>query len=139
MKIAVIDGQGGGIGKVIIEKLSKELGKKVEIIALGTNSLATSTMIKAGAHEGATGENAIVFNANRVDIIIGTVAILAANAILGELSPNMAQAIGSSSAKKVLIPLNRCGIEVIGTSDMSLPQLIDELVDKVKQMSKALK
>ncbi len=91
MRIAVIDGQGGGIGKTIVEKLRKELPEDVEIIALGTNALATSCMLKAGANEGATGENAIVANAGKVDVIMGTVGIIAANSMLGELTPQMAK------------------------------------------------
>lgn len=134
MKVAVIDGQGGGIGKSIIEKLNKEVGDKVHIIALGTNAMATAAMLKAGANEGATGENAIVFNAHRVDIIVGTAAILAANSILGEFSAKMAEAVGSSHAKKILIPLNRCNIEIIGTEDAPLPQLIDQLVLRIKEI-----
>ncbi|MBM7686750.1 MAG: hypothetical protein PWP07_2653 [Epulopiscium sp.] len=107
MRIAVIDGQGGGIGKSIVEKLRKELMEDIEIVALGTNSLATSFMMKAGANEGATGENAIVYNSSKVDIIIGAIGIIAANSMLGELTPTMAKAIAESPAKKVLLPLNR--------------------------------
>ncbi|MCG8502253.1 MAG: DUF3842 family protein [Firmicutes bacterium] len=138
MKIAVVDGQGGGLGKAIIEKLSKEVKGEAYIIALGTNAMATASMFRAGADEGATGANAIIFTADKVDIIVGSVAILAANAMLGEFSPRMAEAIGSSSAKKILIPLNRCHIEVVGTKDGSLPQLIDLAVSRVKEICKKL-
>jgi hypothetical protein len=138
MRIAVIDGQGGGIGKSIVEKLRKELPEEIEIIALGTNSLATSFMIKAGANQGATGENAIVFNASKVDIIIGAIGIIAANSMLGELTPLMAKAISESAAKKILLPLNRCNIEIVGVDkNEPMPLLIDKAVKSVKEMALA--
>lgn len=134
MRIAVIDGQGGGIGKTIVEKLRKELPEDVEIIALGTNALATSYMLKAGANEGATGENAIVVNAGKVDIIMGTVGIIAANSMLGELTPLMAKAIAESPARKVLLPLNRCNIEIVGVDkNEPLPHLTDKAVQSLKK------
>ncbi len=134
MRIAVIDGQGGGIGKTIVEKLRKELLEDVEIIALGTNALATSYMLKAGANEGATGENAIVVNAGKVDIIMGTVGIIAANSMLGELTPLMAKAIAESPAKKILLPLNRCNIEIVGVDkNEPLPHLTDKAVQSLKK------
>ena len=114
MKIAVIDGQGGGIGKALVEKLHQALPENVEIIALGTNALAVAAMMKAGANEGASGENAIVHNSGKVDVIVGVIGIIAANSMMGELTPLMAKAIAESPAKKVLIPLNRCNIEVVG-------------------------
>jgi NAD(P)-dependent dehydrogenase (short-subunit alcohol dehydrogenase family) len=132
MRIAVIDGQGGGIGKLIVEKLREQLGQQVEILALGTNVLATSAMLKAGADEGATGENAIVHNAPRVDFIVGSMGIISANTMLGELTPAMARAVSDSPARKVLVPLNRCNFYVVGVKNQPLPQYIDELVDIVK-------
>ncbi len=131
MRIAVIDGQGGGIGKAIVERLRSRCGDSVTIIALGTNALATSVMLKAGADEGATGENAVVFNADRVDAIIGAIGILAANSMLGELTPSMAAAIAGSHARKILIPMNKCNIQVAGLKNENLFQYIDEALDMI--------
>ena len=132
MRIAVIDGQGGGIGKAIVEKLRAAFSENIEILVLGTNALATSLMIKAGANEGASGENAIIVNAPKVDIIIGSVGIIAANSMLGELTPLMAKAIAESPAKKVLIPLNRCNIELVGVNNEPLPHHIDSVIGIIK-------
>lgn len=134
MRIAVIDGQGGGIGKHIVEKLRRELPEDFEILALGTNSLATSVMMRAGANEGATGENAIIYNASRIDCILGPVSILIPNALLGELTAPMAAAIAASPAKKILLPLARGGIEIIGLRNEPLPHLISELVIRVREL-----
>jgi hypothetical protein len=133
LRIAVVDGQGGGIGRIIVEKLRKEMGDSCEIIGLGTNSIATSLMLKAGANEGATGENAVIISVAGVDVIAGSLAILAANSYLGELTPAMAEAIASSGAIKLLIPLNRYNIEVPGTIDEPLPIQVDHLVARIRQ------
>ncbi|MBQ1251375.1 MAG: DUF3842 family protein [Firmicutes bacterium] len=135
MKIAVIDGQGGGIGKHIMEKLRAHLPEDTELIALGTNSLATAQMIKAGASEGATGENAICYTSRQVDYITGTISIMTANAMLGEITPKIAEAIGSSPAKKYLLPLNKNDIKIIGVGKEPLPHLIEELVEAIKNDS----
>lgn len=132
-RIAVIDGQGGGIGSFIIKRLRDELGESVEIIALGTNSTATTTMMKARANKGATGENAIIYNASKVDVIIGPLSILLSDGFLGEITTKITQAISSSSAKKLLLPLNQEGIEIIGAIKEPLPHLIEYLIKRIKE------
>ena len=131
MLIAVIDGQGGGIGRIIIEQLKDRLAPGYELIALGTNSMATSAMMRAGAPRGATGENAILFNCGRVDIIAGPIGIILANAMLGEVTPRMAEAVASSHAQKVLIPSNRCQLTVAGTQNKSLQEYISEAIELI--------
>jgi len=132
MRIAVVDGQGGGIGKILVEKFRKAFADRIEILALGTNALATSIMLKAGADEGVTGENAIVFNVAKVDVIVGPLGIIAANSLLGELTPLMARAIAESPALKILIPLNRCNLFVAGLENKPLNAYIDEALGIVK-------
>jgi len=136
MRIAVVDGQGGGIGKALVEKLRKELSDDVEIVALGTNALATMQMMKVGANEGASGENAIIYNSGKVDIIVGTVGIVVANAMMGELTPLIARAIAESRAKKILVPLNKCNIEIAGVKNEPLPHHIDSAIEIIKNYSK---
>lgn len=134
MKIAVVDGQGGGIGRLIVEKMRLALGSSVQIIGLGTNAVASSAMLKAGANEGASGENALIYNVGKVDCIVGSVSILAANAFAGELSPRMAEAIAAAEAIKVLIPLNRSGIQITGTLGEPLPIQVDHLVQRIGEL-----
>lgn len=132
LRLAVVDGKGGGIGKALIERIKKE-SLNIDIIALGTNSAATANMIKAGADEGATGENAIIYNSSRVDIIMGVVAIIMANSMMGELSPKMALAIGESDALKILIPTSRCNIKIAMPEEYNLQQSIEYAVMKLKE------
>jgi hypothetical protein len=132
-KIAVIDGQGGGIGSLVVKRLRDELGDEVEILALGTNAAATSAMMKSRANKGATGENAIVWNANRVNVIIGPLSIVLPNAMLGEMTPRMTDAIISSEVKKVLLPLNQEGIDIIGVEREPLPHVIEKIITCVRQ------
>lgn len=134
LKIAVVDGQGGGIGRIIVEKLRHKLGSAVQIMGLGTNAVASSVMLKAGANEGASGENAVVYNVQRVDCIVGSVAIIAANSFAGELSPRMAEAIATVDAVKILIPINKAGIQITGTIVESLPIQVDQLVERVREL-----
>lgn len=127
-QIAVIDGQGGGMGRILIEKLRENLEDQLEIIALGTNALATSAMIKAGADHGASGENAIVINAAKADIIAGSLGIISANSFLGELTPAMAAAVSASPAAKVLVPMNRCNLTVAGVKEGSIQSYVEDAV-----------
>jgi alanine dehydrogenase len=127
-KICVIDGQGGGIGSAIIKRIKEVLGESVEIIALGTNAIATTQMLKAKANRGASGENAIVQTVKQADMIIGTVAIVLANAMMGEVTPTMAAAVASSQAPKLLLPLTQENVVIVGASTNPLPHLVDELV-----------
>lgn len=136
LRIAVIDGQGGGIGAAIVKRLRDELQEGVEIIALGTNSTATSAMMKARANRGATGENAIVRTSQDVDVVAGPISVIMANSMLGELTPNMAEAISSSKAEKLLIPMSQERLEVIGVAKEPLPHLVEGLVKKLKEMIK---
>ncbi len=133
LKIAVVDGQGGGIGSLIVKRLRDEFGDEIEILALGTNAAATSAMMKSRSDKGATGENAIVRNANRVNIIIGPLSVVLPNAMLGELTPKMAEAIVSSDAKKILLPLNQEGINMIGVEKEPLPHLVEKIVETVRK------
>ena len=132
-RILVIDGQGGGLGRAIIERIRREGLRGFELFAVGTNALATSQMIKAGADAGATGESAIVWNCRQADLIVGAIGIIAAGSMLGELSPAMAEAVGGSKALKVLIPLNKCQIQVAGASGDNLPLRLDQAVDLIRQ------
>ncbi|MGB9711156.1 MAG: DUF3842 family protein [Thermodesulfovibrio sp.] len=133
IKIAVIDGQGGGIGSFIIKSLREAFGDKIEILALGTNAAATANMMKCKANKGASGENAIAWNVKKVDVIIGPLSILVANAMMGELTSKMAEAVGSSSAKKILLPINQEGIEVIGVVKEPLPHLVEKLILHIRE------
>jgi len=126
--IGVIDGQGGGIGSVIIKKIKEVYEENVEIIALGTNAIATAQMMKAGANKGATGENAILVTVPSMDIITGPIAIILANSMLGELTPKMADAISRSPAWKILLPLTQEKVVVVGASKEPLPHLVETLV-----------
>lgn len=131
LRIAVVDGQGGGVGKALVEKLRQAHGKDVYVLALGTNSLATSTMLKAGADTGATGENAIAVNVGKVDVIMGALGIISADAMLGEITPAMACAIGRSEARKILVPINKCNLGVAGVRPMQFGDYIAEAVAAV--------
>jgi NADP-dependent 3-hydroxy acid dehydrogenase YdfG len=132
--VAVIDGQGGGIGSAIIKRLREVLGEEVEVIGLGTNAMATGALLKAGANKGASGENAIVQTVKKVDMIIGTMGIVLANSMMGELTPKMAEAIASSSAIKCLLSLRISEVEIIGAAKEPLPHLIDQLIKRIQEI-----
>ncbi len=127
-RICVVDGQGGGIGSAVIKKLKERFEETVEIVAIGTNAIATAQMLKAKANRGASGENAIVRTARTADVIIGPVSILMAHAMMGEVTPKMAEAISGSEAKKLLIPLTQENVEIVGVAPAPLPHLIDALI-----------
>ncbi len=134
--IAVIDGQGGGIGGAVIKRLREILAEEVEVIGLGTNAMATGAMLKAGANKGASGENAIVQTTKTVDLIVGSVSIVLANSMMGELTPKMAEAIASSAAMKFLLPLKMAEVEVIGAAKEPLPHLIDQLIKRIQEITR---
>lgn len=128
MKIVVIDGQGGRLGCLLVEEVKSRLSQ-AQVYALGTNSVATAAMLKAGADFGATGENPVVRGVMDADGVLGPVGIVVANAILGEVTPAMAEAVGSCRAKKFLIPMNSCGVVVAGTEELPLPTYVARAVE----------
>ncbi len=130
MRICVIDGQGGGIGSIIIKKLREAFEESVDITALGTNAIATAQMRKARANRGASGENAIVRTVGQADIIVGPMAIVLAHSMMGEMTPRMAEAVTASTAKKLLIPLSQENVEIVGLPRTPLPPLIEMLIEK---------
>jgi len=130
MKVCVIDGMGGGIGNALIKKIKATFQEEVEIIALGTNAIATAQMMKAGANKGASGENAVIVTVGKVDVIIGSISILLADSMMGEMTAKMAAAVASSPALKLILPLTQEAVEVIGVSPEPLPHLVDHLVEK---------
>lgn len=135
MNIIVIDGQGGKIGSMVISLLKKVMPEQ-EVIAIGTNSIATSAMLKAGADKGASGENPVVVNVEKADIIVGPLGIVVANSMLGEVTPKMAEAIGKSTAQKLLIPTNSCNNIVIGTESLSISEIVLITVDRIEKILK---
>ncbi len=130
MDIVVMDGQGGGFGRALIGAL-RAAGVKNTIIAVGTNALATSAMLKAGASAGATGENAVIVNAARAQILTGPIGLILANSMLGECSPAMARAVAESPAHKILIPVSKCGVHIAGLPEKPLAEYIDDAVQQI--------
>jgi len=135
MNVVIIDGQGGKMGQMIIERI-KNANIPCELTAIGTNSIATSAMIKAGADAGATGENPVIVASRDADVIIGPIGIIAADSLLGEITPAMAVAIGQSGAKKLLLPVNLCNKIIVGTAALPLAKLIAEAVEELSKMVK---
>ena len=129
-RILIIDGQGGRIGRQLIEALLPRL-PDARITAVGTNSAATASMLKGGAHQAATGENAVVVGCRRADIIAGPIGIVIADALLGEITPAMAAAVGSSPARKVLLPMERCDVQVAGVEQMTVSELLQRAVELI--------
>lgn len=126
--VLVLDGQGGGMGTQLIKMLVPALPGDCELLAVGTNVLATNAMLKAGAPHGATGENAVIYNAAQADLILGPIGMILANGILGEVSPRMATAVSGAAAEKILIPSSHCGVQVAGTQDCRLEEYLQNAV-----------
>ena len=134
-RICVIDGQGGGIGATLIKYLKEAYGETVELIGLGTNAIASAQMLKAGANRGASGENAIVQTVRTADLIVGPIAITWANAMLGEVTPKMAEAITSNPAPKILLPLTQESVVLVGVALEPLPHMVRQIVnEKIKEV-----
>ncbi len=132
-KVLIIDGQGGGLGRQLASGISAQC-PDVDLTAVGTNSLASSAMLKAGAVRAATGENAVIVNCRRADIIVGPIGIVIADALLGEITPAMAAAVCQANAKRVLIPVNHCDNYIVGVADQSVGSLVAAAVEKVKDL-----
>ena len=136
MTIAVIDGQGGRMGALLVESMRRAgIGAPHRVLAIGTNALATSAMLKAGADQGATGANPVIVACRTADLIVGPIGILMADALLGEITPEMAVAVGRSAATKLLLPVNQCSSIVAGTQQMTLAQLIDSAVSQIAALA----
>ena len=133
MKMIVIDGQGGNIGRQLVKSI-KESFPEVQIRVIGTNSTATTNMLKGGADEAATGENAVVVGCRNADLIVGPIGIIIPDALLGEVTPKMAEAVGASPATKILIPLNKCEVLVAGSQDTSTGELIEETIRMIRDI-----
>ena len=133
MKILIIDAQGGGIGKQLVLAVKGSMPDAV-VTAVGTNSAATSAMLKAGADHAATGENAVVVNSRKADVIIGPVGIVIADALFGEITPLMAKAVAQSSGKRILIPVNHCDKIVVGVGDLNLNRLIQDVIRELEKL-----
>lgn len=133
MRVLVIDGQGGGLGRQLVAAIAAAC-PEAELLAVGTNSLAASSMLKAGARRAATGENAVVVNCRTTDVIVGPIGIVIADALMGEITPKMAMAVCQSSAKRVLVPINHCDNYVVGVPEQPIAQLVQAAAQKVKQL-----
>lgn len=131
MNILVIDAQGGGIGKLLVSAIKKAFPGDM-VTAVGANSMASSAMRKAGADRTATGENAVVVNCRRADVILAPIGVVIADAMLGEITPAMALAAGQSPAKRILLPIGHCDNMVVGTGELSVGQLVQEAVERLR-------
>lgn len=133
MRVLVIDGQGGGLGRQLVAAIAAAC-PEAELLAVGTNSLAASSMLKAGARRAATGENAVVVNCRTANVIVGPIGIVIADALMGEITPKMAMAVCQSSAKRVLVPINHCDNYVVGVPEQPIAQLVQAAAQKIKQL-----
>lgn len=135
MNILVIDAQGGGIGRQLVSGIKDKI-PSASVTAVGTNSAATSAMLKAGADVAATGENAVKVGARKADVIVGPIGIVIADSLYGEITPEMAVAVGSSDAKKILIPINHCDNVIAGVPDLSVGRLIESALNLISECDK---
>lgn len=133
MKILIVDAQGGGFGKQLVSAMKRDF-PQIEVTAVGTNSVATGAMLKAGADHAATGENAVIVGSRKADIIAGPIGIVIADALCGEITPAMALAIAQSNAKRILIPSNHCDNVIAGVSDLSVGRLIQSALDEIRKV-----
>ncbi|MCE5191480.1 MAG: DUF3842 family protein [Coriobacteriales bacterium] len=131
LRIMVVDGMGGRIGQEIVSRLRAAFGEDVEVLAVGTNSAATSAMLKAGANRGATGENAMRITAREADVLIGPLSVLIPDSMMGEVTPLMAEGLALSSAKKIMLPLTNPRIDLVGITKTPLPHLLEEAIQLV--------
>ena len=133
MNILVIDGQGGQLGGQLIKSLKTNFNN-VKVMAVGTNATATATMLKSGADQAATGENPVIVMCRKADIIIGPIGIVIADAMFGEITPQMAVAVGQADAVRILLPINKCDNLVAGIPDISTATILDDVILKVKKI-----
>jgi len=134
LHVVVVDAQGGGLGAAIVKKLTEKCGDRIRLTAVGTNTAATAAMKKSGAHNFATGENAVCINARTADVIVGGLGIIAASGMLGEITPRIARAIAESPAKKVLIPMSRCNLVIPGVANIPARELIEMAAQTVADL-----
>ncbi len=137
MKVVVIDGQGGKLGKLIIEKII-ERNVSCDIYGIGTNTMATSAMLKGGAQFGATGENAVIVACRDADVVMGPIGIISADSLLGEITPNMAVAVGQSKAVKLLLPVSNCNNQVIGVQQLTMTDMAEKAAVKLEELANSV-
>lgn len=138
MKVLIIDGQGGGLGRQLVSAV-KGYDQNIEVLGVGTNSVATNAMLRAGADQAATGENSVVVASTRADVIMGPVGIVIADSMLGEITPRMAVAVGQSSAKRILIPVNLCDNIVVGVSDASMGENVQNAIEALARFTQEIR
>ena len=135
MTVLIVDGQGGRLGKQLVKEVLERFPEQ-EVLAVGTNSMATESMLKAGAPRAATGENAVVVACRKADVILGPVGIVIADALLGEVTPAMAKAVGQSDAIRILLPSDKCSTVVAGVGNQTMSALIDDAMNKLADILK---
>lgn len=133
MQVLVIDGQGGGLGRQLVSAI-KERFPKIEVLAVGTNSMATAAMVRAGADQAATGENSVVVASSRAEVILGPIGIVIADSMMGEITPRMAVAIGQSHAKRILIPVNHCDNIIVGVAESSMTRNVQNAMTALEAL-----